>query len=147
MAAVRLAACFLVSAAAFGLAAGVGAAKQSGVGFFKTPSGNIGCVYASAAAGIAASLRCDIRSGLKPKPGRPKGCDLDYGDSLEILKTGRTTVVCHGDTALDPRAAVLGYGKVWHRDGFTCSSKAVGLRCSNASGHGFFLSRERWFRF
>jgi hypothetical protein len=147
MGSVRLAAVLVAAFAAVGLVAGLATARPSSIAFFKTPSGNIGCIYASAEPGIAASLRCDIRSGLKPKPPRPKRCDLDYGDSLEILKTGRTIVVCHGDTALDPHALVLGYGRVWRRDGFTCSSKAIGLRCSNARGHGFFLSRGHWYRF
>jgi hypothetical protein len=147
MAAVRLATVLLAALAGAGVAAGLATAQRSSIGFFKTPSGNIGCIYASAEPGIAASLRCDIRSGLRPKPPRPKRCNLDYGDSLEILTTGRTIVVCHGDTALDPHAPVLGYGKVWRRDGFTCSSKTAGLRCSNRTGHGFFLSREHWYRF
>jgi len=89
------------------------AGRASSIVFFRTPSGNIGCIYASAQPGIQASIRCDIRSGLRPKPARPKRCDLDYGDSYELPKVGRTVVVCHGDTALDPHAPVLAYGKTW----------------------------------
>jgi hypothetical protein len=123
-------------------------ASRSEVKLFKTPSGNIGCVYDSAlGGGIGAALRCDIRSGLNPKPARPRNCDLDFGDSIGINRTGRAYVVCHGDTALDPRAPVLRYGTTWRRNGFTCTSRTTGLRCTNASGHGFFLSRERWSRF
>jgi hypothetical protein len=114
---------------------------------FRTPSGNIGCVYASGQPGAGTSLRCDIRSGLKPKPARPKGCDLDYGDSYELPKTGRTIVVCHGDTAIDPHAHVLAYGKTWRYGGFTCTSKSTGLRCTNRGGHGFFMSRAHSYRF
>ena len=114
---------------------------------FRTPSGNIGCVYASGL-GSAPSLRCDIRSGLKPKPARPRGCvDLDWGDSYELGRTGRATVTCHGDTAILPNARVLRYGTTWSRNGFTCSSRAAGLRCRNSIGHGFFLSRARSYRF
>ena len=29
----------------------------------------------------------------------------------------------------------------WSRGGFTCKASSAGLRCSNRSGHGFFLSR------
>ena len=39
---------------------------------------------------------------------------------------------------------VLGYGTSWARDGFRCTSRAVGLTCTNTRGHGFFLSRESW---
>jgi Family of unknown function (DUF6636) len=113
---------------------------------FRTPSGNIGCVYATGF-GKGASLRCDIRSGLKPKPARPKNCDLDWGDSYELGVTGRAYVTCHGDTAIDPHARVLRYGTTWKKNGFACTSKRTGLRCRNRSGHGFFMSRQRSYRF
>lgn len=142
------AACLLVVLATAAWATPAGLAAPDGtVIFFRTPSGNIGCVYASAEAGLPASVRCDIRSGLRPVPARPKNCHLDYGDSYELPKTGRAVVVCHGDTAIDPHAPVLAYGKTWQRNGLKCSSKVVGLRCSNAGGHGFFLSRAHSYRF
>lgn len=122
-------------------------ASKSALVSFRTPSGNIGCIYASEEPGLPANLRCDIRSGLRPKPGRPKGCDLDYGDSYALLKFGRTLVTCHGDTTLDPRAPVLAYGRTWRRNGFTCTSKSTGLRCTNTAGHGFFMSRAHSYRF
>jgi hypothetical protein len=128
-------------------ASSAASAGTSSIATFRTPSGNIGCVYASAGYGLPASVRCDIRSLLKPKPAKPKNCHLDYGDSFTLLRTGRALVTCHGDTALDPHAPVLAYGKVWRRNGFTCTSKAAGLRCSNPSGHGFFLSRAHSYRF
>ena len=140
----RLAAVLVVLAA---LLAGAASASSSSIATFRTPSGNIGCVYASAGYGLPASVRCDIRSLLRPKPAKPKNCHLDYGDSFTLLKTGRALVTCHGDTALDPHAHVLAYGKVWRRDGFTCSSKTAGLRCSNRSGHGFFMSRAHSYPF
>ena len=112
---------------------------------FRTPSGNIGCVYTSNLG--PGSLRCDIRSGLKPRPPRPSGCDLDWGDSYELDRTGRAHVTCHGDTAILPRARVLRYGSTWARGGFVCRSRASGLRCRNASGHGFFLSKQRSYVF
>ena len=110
---------------------------------FRTPSGNIGCVYSSS----PANLRCDIRSGLVPKPPQPQTCDLDFGDSVTINKTGLPRYVCHGDTAIDPQAGVLAYGRTWSRDGFTCTSQTSGLRCANQSRHGFFLSRQHSYRF
>jgi hypothetical protein len=113
---------------------------------FRTPSGNIGCVYASDF-GHRPSLRCDIRSGLEPKPPGPKNCDLDWGDSYEMGVTGRVYVTCHGDTAIDPRSRVLRYGRTWRKPGFVCTSKPVGLRCRNRGRHGFFLSRQHSYRF
>jgi len=118
---------------------------------FSTPSKNIGCGYARFAAtanspALPATLRCDIGSRLRPKPARPRGCDLDWGDSLEMRKTGRVDVTCHGDTALGSQH-ILAYGKTWRHDGFTCASRITGLTCRNCSGHGFFLSRRRWRAF
>jgi uncharacterized protein DUF6636 len=112
---------------------------------FRTPSANIGCGYSSGPGG--ASLRCDILSGLKPRPAKPRGCDLDWGFGYGLNPTGRAQVVCAGDTAVDKRAKVLRYGQRWSRSGFTCVSRAAGLRCRNRSGHGFFLSRGRSYRF
>jgi hypothetical protein len=136
---------FIVPAAALlVLCLVVAGAAEAKIASFRTPSGNIGCIYDSASGGY---LRCDIRSGLEPKPSRPKGCDLDWGDSLSLKGSGRTRVVCHGDTAILPGAPVLRYGKTWERGPFTCVSRTTGLTCENAAGHGFFLSRQSWRRF
>jgi len=114
---------------------------------FRTPTGNIGCVY-SRETGKAPYLRCDIRSRLRPTPPRPRNCvDLDWGDSYEMRSTGRVGITCHGDTAIDPRNPVVRYGSTWRRGGFVCASTRAGLRCRNRSGHGFFLSRQHSYRF
>jgi hypothetical protein len=126
---------------------GAAVARGSTFAFLRTPSGNIGCAYFAAGGGVPASLRCDIRSGLRPKPPRPPRCELDYGDSYELRSSGRATIVCHGDTVFDPRAQVLAYGRTWTRAGFRCTSRTSGLRCTNRAGHGFLLSRERSYRF
>lgn len=112
---------------------------------FRTPTGNIGCVFAS---GLGpTNLRCDIRSRLRPVPPRPHGCDLDWGDSYELGVTGTTAITCHGDTAILPSARPLRYGQSWSRAGLTCTSRFTGLTCRNRSRHGFLLSRQRSYRF
>ncbi len=121
----------------------VAGAAQARISTFKTPSGNIGCLYESS----PAYLRCDIRSGLVPKPSRPRSCDLDWGDSVSLGRNGGTKVVCHGDTVLSSSAPVLRYGSTWTRGAFTCTSRRAGLTCENAADHGFFLSRASWRRF
>lgn len=126
--------------------AGSAHATNSPVVFFRTPSGNIGCVYSSGMG--PRSLRCDIRSGLKPKPHRPKDCvHLDWGDSYTMSAHGRAILTCHGDTAIDPHAGVIPYGTTWRRGGFECWSRSTGLTCKNASHHGWFLSRQHSYRF
>jgi hypothetical protein len=114
---------------------------------FRTPSGNIGCTFASGLVGASANLRCDIRGGLKPMPPKPRSCDLDWGFGYSMSSTGRAHAVCAGDTALIPSSRVLRYGSRWSRGGFTCKSRVTGLRCVNRSRHGFFLSRAHSFRF
>jgi hypothetical protein len=124
----------------------VPAAGASTIAAFRTPSGNIGCVYGSGLGG-APSLGCEIRTGLRPRPPRPQGCDVDWGDSFGMTNAGRVFVVCHGDTSILPRARVLRYGSTWTRGGFVCKSRITGLRCRNIAGHGFFMSKQHSYRF
>jgi len=123
-----------------------GTARADTLISFRTPSGNIGCVYASGL-GSPPGLRCDIRSRLRPSPHRPHGCRLDWGDSYEMAATGRVGLTCHGDTAILPSSRVLRYGSKWTHAGITCLSRASGLRCRNRARHGFFLSRGHSYRY
>jgi hypothetical protein len=112
---------------------------------FRTPSGNIGCAYTGAGGSTKGYLRCDIGTGLRPRPRKPASCELDYGSGYSMSDTGRASVVCAGDTVLR-QGFVLRYGKTWRSGGFTCASRIAGLRCTNRNGHGFFLSRARSYR-
>ena len=128
------------------LAAGVLSGRaEAATDYFETPSRNIACGWFSGSGG---SLRCEILSLLRPMPPRPASCDVDWGYGLSLGRTGRAHVLCAGDTIRRTgRVRILAYGRTWRRGGFSCTSARVGLRCVNASGHGFFLSRERWRRF
>ncbi len=137
----------LLLCAALLAAVAAGSASASPPRFFQTPSRNIGCIYAPASAGERAYLRCDIGGGLHPLPPRPKSCDLDWGYGYSMFATGPARPFCAGDTARDPRAPVLQYGRTWRGGAFACLSRSVGLRCTNRSGHGFFLSREHSYTF
>jgi hypothetical protein len=121
------------------------AAGASVVLQFRTPTGNIGCAYSAGLVGDEApTVRCDIRSRLHPEPKAPASCRLDYGDSIQVTRTGPAVLVCHGDTAIDPRSRVIAYGHLFRRGGIGCVSRFTGLTCTNSAGHGFFLSRQRW---
>ncbi|WP_051222909.1 DUF6636 domain-containing protein [Conexibacter woesei] len=109
-------------------------AGASRIQTFRTPSGHIGCAYDTT------MLRCDV-DDVAHAPARPRSCKLDYGSAFVLNKTGRARRLCAGDTALDPDARVLVYGKTKHYGPFTCTSKTTGLRCTTAAGHGFALSR------
>jgi hypothetical protein len=129
------------------LALGLAAPAQALVLQFRTPSSNIGCIFSSEPGDGGPYLRCDILSGLKPKPARPKGCTLDWTFGYELNARGRARIVCAGDTAVNRRAKALRYGSKWSRGGFSCASRRTGLRCRNRSGHGFFLSKQHSYRF
>jgi hypothetical protein len=105
---------------------------------FRMPSGNIACAYITGFGPV--TLRCDILSGLRPRP-RAR-CEVDWTGLSMGLGSARPT--CAGDTVFDRRAPVLKYGTVWRRGPFTCISLLIGLSCTNRTGHGFFLSKERW---
>jgi hypothetical protein len=132
--AVKLAAAAVLLAAVPIAAPSAGAA--AGIVTFQTPSGHIGCAYDTT------MLRCDV-DGVAHRPRRPKACRLDYGSAFTLTKTGRARRLCAGDTALDPDARVLAYGKTRHLGPFTCTSKTTGLSCATAAGHGFELSRAK----
>jgi hypothetical protein len=140
----------LVIALAGGGAAPAAAARN---GAFKTPSRNIVCGYAIAPDGTA-SMECGVKSGLKPPPRRIHCVAGDPNDKRVSLRdTGRAVpVLCAGDPGplepqIEARARVLRYGMTIRIDGIRCASATTGLTCRNRSGHGFFLSRERWRTF
>ena len=113
---------------------------QSAPAGFQSPSKNITCQYFDY--DKQNTLRCDI-AAMETKPRRPADCELDYGGAFQMSAKGPAARICHGDTVMDPRLPVLGYGEVWQRGGFTCTSEQTGVTCFNAERRGFSLSRGR----
>ena len=108
--------------------------------YFKTPSGNIYCSYDDNDG--QAYVRCDIKSYTPTTRKRPADCDLDWGFAFAIgAKDKRGSILCAGDTVINPQAEALPYGTSWKRKGITCSIEETGVTCTNRSGHGFFISR------
>ena len=109
------------------------------LGVFRSPTNNIGC-------GVdAATTRCDIREHSWTPPPKPASCDLDWGNGAEVSGNGAGTFACAGDTVFDPAAPVLAYGQRTRQGSTVCESAEAGVTCTNeASGHGFFLSRDRY---
>jgi hypothetical protein len=121
---------------------------QRGAVRLQTPSRNIVCLYSvtgdRSQSRPAPYLRCDILSGVKPAPAGV--CQLDWtGFSMTAISRGRPT--CAGDTVYSRGAPVVAYGRTWTRGGFSCSVKRAGLRCTNVTGRGFFLSKSRSYAF
>jgi hypothetical protein len=122
------------------LLSGVSHAQERLIGL-QTPSGNIHCqVFAY---DRQTSLRCDIGQ-IATHPQRPADCELEWGDAFEVSVRGDNAQrICHGDTVRDKSLPVLGYGEIWQRSGFTCTSDQAGLTCFNADRHGFALSKAK----
>ena len=102
---------------------------------FRTPSGNIACLYGE---GL---LRCDIRQ-MTNQATAPRSCMLDWGDAFTLERRGRARRICHGDT-VGFTGPLLRYGRTWRRNGIACVSRRRHLRCRNSDGRGFELSRSR----
>jgi hypothetical protein len=129
-----------------------GSAGAATLGHFKTPSHNVVCDYAYGSAEVAASVVCSIKSGLKPPPPRTVCHGGDPTDHVVVLPaTGHAAEpTCAGDPGpliFEHSARVLAYGHTWRHGHLRCTSKVKGLRCTNARGHGFFLSRTHSYRF
>jgi hypothetical protein len=108
---------------------------------FQLPSGNIHCMA------FEGTVRCDVLQSTYRRPPRPRDCDLDYGDSVELGPRGPARYVCHGDTVADPSSPVLGYGRAWQGSALSCTASPSGLRCVNAEGRGFEMARSRLILF
>jgi len=121
------------------LAADTAIAQTAPTGF-QSPSKNITCQYFDY--DKQNILRCDI-AAMDTKPRRPADCELDYGGAFEMNAKGPASRICHGDTVMDKSLPVLGYGEVWQRGGFTCTSEQAGVTCFNAERRGFSLSRAK----
>jgi hypothetical protein len=132
----------LVFGAAAMFMASRAASSAADVSFFRSPTGNIGCVYDS----DPGYIRCDVRGGVQPLPPAPKDCEFDWGQGFTLHKTGKANIVCAGDTTLGGKT-ILAYGTTFKRGALSCASSTAGFRCKNADGHGFFISKGEAYRF
>jgi hypothetical protein len=106
---------------------------------FRSPSGNIHCQYFN----TDDVLRCDLKEiANRPLP-KPRDCENDWGQAFEVFgRKADTGPICYGDTVMDDRLPVLGYGERWQRGDFVCHSERTGVSCLNSLGAGFELSRS-----
>ncbi|MGE0026756.1 MAG: DUF6636 domain-containing protein [Thermoleophilia bacterium] len=122
--------CVLLAASAlFGLVSSASAASTTS---FRSPSGNIHCFLTSdgAAQCWVVSAKCRGYEGAT------------YAYSWAMDATRRPSRFCPGDFVRGRR--VLAYGQQIIKGGNRCVSRQAGVTCTRqATGHGFFLSRER----
>ena len=115
----------------------------------KTPTRNISCFYVPIKPTTHGSLLCDIKKSSYSRV-EQAGCQARTGldwHGFELSERRTAQPVCAGGVMYDigrdtPTFVVLAYGRRWRFHEFTCTSRAVGLTCTNGHGHGLFLSRE-----
>ena len=98
---------------------------------FQTPSHNIAC-EADQNLGGKRVLHCVLFSASGTRGQK----------TWSMRLTGRATVR-YVIANIATEVPVLRYGRRWRWHGIVCASRRNGLTCSNRSGHGWFLSRER----
>jgi hypothetical protein len=133
------------------LALFTGAATAARLPGVKTPSKNISCFYVPQRPTTHGNLLCNIKQASYTRAlqakciAPPAGLDW-HGFTLSDTKRGE--VLCTGGIMYDardtPTFVTLAYGKTWHYRGLTCTSRVTGLTCTNAHGHGLFISRASW---
>jgi hypothetical protein len=105
---------------------------------FSSPTGNIGCYI------DPGSVRCDIGDRDWEPPPAPPGCELDYGQGIELEAGGRAAFVCAGDTALGGGEA-LDYGSSIAAGLLRCESEESGMTCRDVeTGRGFSIAIEAY---
>jgi hypothetical protein len=101
------------------------ATAHAGIKTFRSPSGQIGCMYPD----VPASVRCDWRDG---------------GDHAVVVeRTGKGKHIDVTDTVMDPDARVLPYGTTRRYGPLRCTSRRTGITCKNRARHGFTVSVQR----
>jgi hypothetical protein len=105
---------------------------------FVSPSKNIGCVLDPQGA------RCDIREYTWKNPPKPASCEFDWGGTLHVSGKHAGEIGCISDSAAGGKDT-LAYGTYVQNKRLRCTSQTSGMTCKNLrTGHGFFVSRERY---
>ncbi len=92
------------------------------------------------------TLYCELGD---PSPTRVLTCwRATDGRSIAMLPTGRALVSPDTNTKglHQDRAPVLQFGRTWHRLAYRCTSRRLGVTCTNRSGHGWWLGRYHGYR-
>lgn len=144
---VLLAAALVVLATASVAAAAGGGAPPPPIKSFKLPGGKIQCVITGGTARQAGVIcTADLDPGARRFPRAKCHGVGDTGGAIGLGLTGKAKGVCLSENPFVPPIRTLAYGKLIAVGGISCAaiSKAVGVRCENASARGFSLSTKGW---
>ncbi len=148
-------------AAAVALASTLPAASAKRLPGFRSPSGNISCLFLPADRDVAghrlpSQLLCSIRRAayaarlqdrcLSPRGRRGEGVDWH---GWRLTTRGKPSLLCSGGILYnvdrdEPSYVTLRYGRRWRHGAFTCRARISGVTCRNRGGHGLLVSRESW---
>ena len=149
----RLAAVLLVlGASALTFASLAGSATR--LPGFRSPSGNISCLFVpsapldSGSGRTPATILCKLAHAdyAQALQNRCKGVEW-HGFSLPAARKGAVNCsggILYNPTTQHPSYVTLAYGKTWRQKMFSCTSQLTGVNCSNTLGHGIFISRQTW---
>ena len=116
--------------------------EGKGIGFLM-PSNNVECHYSPPGGteiyktedGLA-ELSCD-----RAEPEYLRFVLSEHGKA-KLLKDVGEQGCCGSTSPLDGGNAYLEYGRSFREGSFECDSMAMGLKCENGEGHGFFISKK-----
>jgi hypothetical protein len=137
----------LLVATLLGLAVSVPASAANLPGF-RSPSGNISCLFIPSSSGAPATILCKLAHAdyAQALQSRCKGLDW-HGFLLPAARKGAVNCsggILYNPTTQHPHYITLAYGKTWRQKMFSCTSQVNGVNCSNPHGHGMFISRQTW---
>lgn len=126
-----------LAAAALLLSTGLAHAEE--IQTFRSPSGHINCIYGHE----PGTVECQIPQPDRPIRPKPRNCDLDWGGTFSLSRSGQAKMLCVGDAVSSPDSRVLPYGQTLRGNGWQCASQRSGMTCTNSQGRGFEISRQR----
>ena len=114
---------------ATGVVAAVPAQASAALRTFRSPTGNLGCMFYSDAQ-TPRQVRCEWKGG--------------NDRALMVNETGKGKRIKITDTVFDPDAKPLAYGKSTTFGRLKCTSRTTGITCKSLrSNHGFTVSVEK----
>jgi hypothetical protein len=135
----------LVTLLALGASVPASAATLPG---FRSPSGNISCLFIPSSSGAPATILCKLAHADYAKALQSRCHGLDWhGFLLPAARKGAVNCsggILYNPTTQHPSYITLAYGKTWRQKMLSCTSQLNGVNCSNPHGHGMFISRQTW---
>ena len=109
---------------------------------FRAGNGRIYCGGDAKVSGLAQGVSCLTEIKGKPVLPRPNDCDLEWGGTFFLGKTGKADMVCHSDFPFNPKGRILKDGETVKGNGWQCTASSSKVICSKQDKHGFEISQK-----